>query len=49
MKLPRRYRLAVPGSGSYRELINTDAETYSGSNVGNFGEAGTVSVPSLFR
>jgi 1,4-alpha-glucan branching enzyme len=31
------YRLGVPKSGFYRELINTDAETYSGSNVGNYG------------
>ncbi len=31
------YRLGVPQTGYYRELINTDAETYGGSNVGNFG------------
>ena len=31
------YRLGVPQSGFYRELINTDAETYGGSNVGNLG------------
>ena len=31
------YRLGVPESGFYREIINTDAETYGGSNVGNFG------------
>jgi 1,4-alpha-glucan branching enzyme len=31
------YRLGVPDSGFYRELINTDAETYGGSNVGNLG------------
>ena len=31
------YRLGVPESGFYRELINTDAETYGGSNVGNLG------------
>ena len=29
------YRLGVPGGGFYREIINTDAETYGGSNVGN--------------
>jgi len=49
VKLPRRYRLAVPGSGSYRELINTDAETYSGSNVGNFGGVQTQDVPWIGR
>ena len=38
--MPRRmvrydYRLGVPHAGFYREIINTDAETYGGSNVGN--------------
>ena len=31
------YRLGVPQSGFYRELINTDGETYGGSNIGNLG------------
>jgi 1,4-alpha-glucan branching enzyme len=31
------YRLGVPESGFYQEVINTDGETYGGSNVGNFG------------
>jgi 1,4-alpha-glucan branching enzyme len=31
------YRLGVPVAGFYREIINTDAETYGGSNVGNMG------------
>jgi 1,4-alpha-glucan branching enzyme len=31
------YRLGVPGDGFYREIINTDGETYGGSNVGNLG------------
>jgi 1,4-alpha-glucan branching enzyme len=31
------YRLGVPEAGFYREIINTDAETYGGSNVGNYG------------
>jgi 1,4-alpha-glucan branching enzyme len=31
------YRLGVPGPGFYREIINTDAETYGGGNVGNLG------------
>ncbi len=31
------YRLGVPGAGFYREIINTDAATYGGSNVGNMG------------
>jgi 1,4-alpha-glucan branching enzyme len=31
------YRLGVPQAGFYREIINTDAETYGGGNVGNYG------------
>jgi 1,4-alpha-glucan branching enzyme len=31
------YRLGVPEPGFYREIINTDGETYGGSNVGNLG------------
>jgi 1,4-alpha-glucan branching enzyme len=31
------YRLGVPQAGFYREIINTDGETYGGSNVGNLG------------
>lgn len=31
------YRLGVPQDGFYREIINTDGETYGGSNVGNLG------------
>jgi len=32
-----RYRVGVPRQGFYRERINTDAEFYGGSNVGNQG------------
>jgi 1,4-alpha-glucan branching enzyme len=31
------YRLGLPNDGYYREIINTDGETYGGSNVGNLG------------
>jgi 1,4-alpha-glucan branching enzyme len=31
------YRLGVPAAGFYREIINTDAGTYGGGNVGNMG------------
>lgn len=31
------YRLGVPTAGHYRELLNSDAECYGGSNVGNLG------------
>jgi 1,4-alpha-glucan branching enzyme len=43
------YRLGVPESGFYRELINTDAETYGGSNVGNLGGVQTQDVPWMGR
>lgn len=36
--VPRpNYRLGVPGAGSWTEVLNTDAEPYGGSNVGNSG------------
>ncbi len=31
------YRIAVPEAGYYRECLNTDAEQYGGSNMGNAG------------
>jgi 1,4-alpha-glucan branching enzyme len=37
------YRLGLPLDGFYREIINTDGETYGGSNVGNLG--GVASAP----
>ena len=36
--IPRHeYRIGVPTLGHYRELLNSDAETYGGSNMGNGG------------
>jgi 1,4-alpha-glucan branching enzyme len=36
--VPREhYRIGVPLGGYYREAINTDAEIYGGSNMGNSG------------
>jgi len=36
--VPREgYRIGVPKPGHYREVLNTDAEIYGGSNVGNLG------------
>jgi 1,4-alpha-glucan branching enzyme len=36
--VPREnYRIGVPRAGFYREAINSDAELYGGSNVGNRG------------
>jgi 1,4-alpha-glucan branching enzyme len=36
--VPRHaYRIGAASEGWYEEILNTDAETYGGSNVGNFG------------
>ncbi|MDB6125511.1 MAG: alpha,4-glucan:alpha,4-glucan 6-glycosyltransferase [Pedosphaera sp.] len=36
--VPRpRYRIGLPVSGKWREVLNSDAEIYGGSNTGNFG------------
>jgi 1,4-alpha-glucan branching enzyme len=40
------YRIGVPAPGFYRELMNSDAEIYGGSNVGNGGGLGTEPVPA---
>lgn len=36
------YRLGLPGAGEWDEILNTDAEAYSGSGVGNFGAVTAV-------
>jgi 1,4-alpha-glucan branching enzyme len=37
--VPRaNYRLGLPRSGKWREILNSDAGIYSGSNTGNMGE-----------
>jgi 1,4-alpha-glucan branching enzyme len=35
--LRTNYRIGVPEPGFYRELLNSDAEIYAGTNVGNQG------------
>jgi 1,4-alpha-glucan branching enzyme len=40
------YRLGVPAAGAYREVLNSDAEIYGGSNVGNAGEVVSIAHPS---
>jgi 1,4-alpha-glucan branching enzyme len=37
------YQVGVPEPGVYREVLNSDAEVYGGSNVGNAGQV--VAVP----
>ena len=39
------YRIGVPEAGFYEELLNSDAEVYGGSNVGNEGGRQTEDVP----
>jgi len=39
------YRVGVPAPGFYRELVNTDAEIYGGSNVGNLGGVTAEPIP----
>ena len=36
------YRVGVPEGGYYREILNTDAEGYAGSNFGNAGGAWAI-------
>jgi 1,4-alpha-glucan branching enzyme len=40
------YRVGVPESGEYVEALNTDAEIYGGSNVGNGGSIGCDAIES---
>ena len=36
--VPREwYRVGVSGEGYYEEVLNTDAQTYGGGNIGNYG------------
>lgn len=40
------YSVGVPAAGYYQELLNSDAEIYGGSNVGNFGGVESEARPS---
>jgi 1,4-alpha-glucan branching enzyme len=39
------YRVGDPEPGVWQERLNSDAETYGGSGVGNMGEVETTPVP----
>jgi 1,4-alpha-glucan branching enzyme len=39
------YRLGLPRSGEWRELLNTDSEIYGGGNVGNLGTVTAQPIP----
>nr|WP_235497598.1 alpha amylase C-terminal domain-containing protein [Aeromicrobium sp. Leaf272] len=39
------YRVGLPLPGTWREVLNTDAESYGGSGVGNLGSVEAEMVP----
>jgi 1,4-alpha-glucan branching enzyme len=43
----RDYRLRVPFAGTWREVLNSDAAIYGGSNVGNSGGVSTVATRNI--
>ncbi len=43
------YRVGVPAGGYYREILNTDADIYGGSNVGNEGGREAIPEPHAGR
>ena len=44
--VPRQnYRLGAPRAGTWREVLNSDAAEYGGSNMGNMGGVETVPIP----
>ncbi|WP_339742476.1 1,4-alpha-glucan branching protein GlgB [uncultured Rubinisphaera sp.] len=44
--VPRdKYLIGVPKAGTYTEILNSDAHTYGGTNVGNAGKVKTVKEP----
>ncbi|MGO4594093.1 1,4-alpha-glucan branching protein GlgB [Leifsonia sp. 2TAF2] len=43
------YRVGLPFAGEWEELLNTDAEAYGGSGVGNLGAVTAVDEPWMGR
>ncbi|WP_019144730.1 1,4-alpha-glucan branching protein GlgB [Aeromicrobium massiliense] len=39
------YRVGLPATGTWREVVNTDAEVYGGSGVGNLGRVEATDEP----
>ena len=39
------YRIGLPDAGQYREVVNSDAGIYGGSNCGNAGIIETQNIP----
>jgi 1,4-alpha-glucan branching enzyme len=40
-----RYRLGLPHAGRWREVLNTDADIYNGSGIGNYGAVEATDQP----
>jgi len=40
-----RYRLGLPHAGRWREVLNTDSDTYHGSGIGNYGAVEATDEP----
>ena len=48
--VPRNnYRIGVPYPGVYREILNSDSDYYSGSNLGNAGQLVAEEIPWMGR
>ncbi len=48
--VPREnYRIGVPTGGTWRELLNSDAQEYGGSGVGNLGRVVAEPIPAQDR
>jgi 1,4-alpha-glucan branching enzyme len=44
--IPRiNYRVGVPRSGFWREILNSDAKIYGGNGYGNFGSVEATPIP----
>ena len=43
------FRIGLPSQGAWKEILNTDAEIYGGSGVGNHGQVVAESIPSHGR
>jgi 1,4-alpha-glucan branching enzyme len=39
------YRIGLPANGPWTEVLNTDAQTYGGAGIGNFGRVHAVAEP----
>jgi len=44
--VPRHdYRVGIPFGGTWREILNTDAAAFGGSDVGNLGAVEAEDIP----